>query len=314
MLQQQLIRLFILTAAVRFGLAVRLGATITAPPPLITNRAAALDAESITAAEGCYQVADLADTCNDLIADYPPEDAAGAEAAMFSCMCCKGKTFVPNVLSDAASSCIDYIRSASPDSSSNIAQYKALETYCASAKLSLGSCKRTPSLATASTTTRYGKFCTSFFDIVSACYGETPGFETLPVSSQVKCYCYASDTYYTTWQPDYFGGFASECASWVRTADPDNFEVYSKYATLCASYGDILSVSRTYDDPSSSAATVTQIGLGLMPPPTAAVVTATPSTSSSQGRDHGASNLYYTNGAWLSVIFAAFFMGFWLIL
>ncbi|KAI1639886.1 hypothetical protein F4809DRAFT_50319 [Biscogniauxia mediterranea] len=189
MLRRQLLRLFMLTAAVRPGLSVRLGPTITAPPPLITNRAALPDTDSIAAAEGCYQVADLAETCNDLVAGYPADDVAGAEAAMFSCMCCKGKTFVPGVLSDAASECVDYMRTALPDSSSDIAQYKALETYCASAKSSLGSCKRTPSLATASTTTRYGKFCTSFFDIVSACYGETPGFETLPASSQVKCYC-----------------------------------------------------------------------------------------------------------------------------
>ncbi|KAI0597934.1 hypothetical protein F4775DRAFT_214494 [Biscogniauxia sp. FL1348] len=189
MLRRQLIRLFMLTAAVRPGLSVRLGATITAPPPLITNRAALPDTDSITAAEGCYQVADLAETCNNLVAGYPADDVAGAEAAMFSRMCCKGKTFVPGVLSDAASECVDYMRSALPDSSSDISQYKALETYCASAKSSLGSCKRTPSLATVSTTTRYGKFCTSFFDIVSACYGETPGFETLPASSQVKCYC-----------------------------------------------------------------------------------------------------------------------------
>ncbi|KAI1497707.1 hypothetical protein F5X99DRAFT_357815 [Biscogniauxia marginata] len=317
MSRHHFVRLLLLTTVVRPGLSVRLAATLTAPPPRITNRAAIADTDSITsiptAAEGCYQVADLVDTCNSVVTDYPANDVTGAELALLSCMCCKGMTFVPDVLGGAASSCVDYIQTVMPDSSSDISQYRALETYCASAESALTSCRRSLNPSTTSTTTRYGKACTSFFDVVSACYEETPGFETLPVSSQVNCYCYASDTAHTTWRPDYFGGFAGGCASWARTTDPDNYEVFSKYATLCASFGDVLSAGRIYDS-SQSAVTMTQIGPGLISSPTAVTVTVMQSASSTPGIDGGASSLYYTDAASLSIVFAAFLVGFWLVL
>jgi hypothetical protein len=54
-------------------------------------------------------------------------------------------------------------------------------------------------------------------------------------SSQAPCLCYSSNT----WRPEGFDGPVSSCASFVRTASPEDYSIFSNLAGFCTDVGDV---------------------------------------------------------------------------
>ncbi|KAI0132322.1 hypothetical protein BJ170DRAFT_242765 [Xylariales sp. AK1849] len=238
--------------------------------------------------------------CSSAIPDFdhaPYSDVAG-------CLCCSGTSYEPDYFDEVAETCASYISTALPKSTSQYSAYSTLGSFCDD-EGSQNICRSAGSgsitaTQTASAFTSVPTGCSSVIEIFSECAGDSESFYSAPSKSQAACYCYQSDSQTISWVPDYFDGFASECAAWAKTADTDDYSAYSQFATLCDSYGDFLtaggtttiakstttkstttkSSSRTSSTPTAAQ---TGQGTGSTTQPTAVTVTVAPSTTSTPG-------------------------------
>ncbi|CAJ2513791.1 Uu.00g019100.m01.CDS01 [Anthostomella pinea] len=207
-------------------------------------------------AAGCSTASAVLDACADVLAGYD-------EAALSSCLCCAGTTYMPDYFNDAASECANYYATALPEDSDDADMYSALASYCVQPGDSAGDlCSSPPTITTdvSPSTTTFADACFSAADLVQTCISETASFTALPASSQAECLCYRSafegtNTLTTTWQPNYFDGYVSECAEWASDTNTEVYSAYTSWENLCSSYGDILSVGSMTISSNGSATT-----------------------------------------------------------
>ncbi|KAK9771318.1 hypothetical protein SCAR479_12051 [Seiridium cardinale] len=267
--------------------------TITATA-VINNvlNAAALNAAATTDAgySACVTAQAAAESCSSAIGDW--DNAPYSEIAQ--CLCCSGTTWSPDLFDDNAETCASWIRTELPKSTSAYSAYSTLADFCESegnvcASGSITATATRTGSAVSGTITSVASGCYSLLDIMSECAESDSDIVTATPKSQASCLCYSSNSQTTTWIPDYFDGFASECADWASTADTSDYSAYSKLATFCRSVGNILTTSSRSTGSTTTTSTSTstptaaqtrQSSGGTTTGPTAVTVTTTPSPTS----------------------------------
>lgn len=119
------------------------------------------------------------------------------ETRQAPCLCYSSASWRPDFFDNAVSNCATYARTASPSDYSAIA---ALNSFCTS----VGD---VAAQATGSSTRGGGgggggsnpTACSVVASAISYCNSVSPGFTTMPVSSQAPCLCYSS----RVWRPDF---------------------------------------------------------------------------------------------------------------
>jgi hypothetical protein len=157
--------------------------------------------------------------------------------------------------------------------------------------------------------------CYSLLDIVSDCASSHSGIETAPVKSQAGCYCYTSSSRSTSWVPDIFDDYASECADWAHTADTSDYSAWSELATFCHSVGNFLTSATTTKTTSSTKTTTTptaaqtgQNTSGTSSSATAVTVTVnpTPTSTNAAGTAYGQGSVAFGLAGFIMALFSYF--------
>jgi hypothetical protein len=78
--------------------------------------------------------------------------------------------------------------------------------------------------------------CEYVLDAISFCESVSPGFTTLPPSSQAPCLCYSS----TVWDPNFFDNYVFSCAEYASTAAPADYSDIVALDGFCSSVGNVL--------------------------------------------------------------------------
>ncbi|PQE22560.1 hypothetical protein CJF31_00001466 [Rutstroemia sp. NJR-2017a BVV2] len=147
------------------------------------------------------------------------------------CLCYSQTSWHPTNFDHAVASCAQFASTALPDAYSALAN---LEGFCAS----VGNVQMAASSIITSIPSDTS--CSSAFSILQRCNNLTPGFLALGPTQQASCLCYAS---VTSWAPKTFDEAISKCSDYARTAASGLMVSVSWFDGLCASVGDVRSVS-----------------------------------------------------------------------
>ncbi|KAK1755839.1 hypothetical protein QBC47DRAFT_198026 [Echria macrotheca] len=152
-------------------------------------------------------------------------------ASAKDCLCCYGGH---EIVSDY-SSCATYIAKSYPTETAAFSTVSVLYAICATGTCPYGGAAATPTLppaASRASTTSAPAGCTSFVSIFNSCSDKLDGFSTLPLSDLASCFCYDKSGNYNT----RFDNYASSCAPFAKTADPQDYSVISALGTFCEDY------------------------------------------------------------------------------
>ncbi|KAM0187977.1 hypothetical protein ACHAPI_010858 [Fusarium lateritium] len=101
----------------------------------------------------------------------------------------------------------------------------------------------------------YASACVDMLDIFSSCTQNNRDFTRLPFTEQAECYCCRGSGDRLTWT-DSFDKYASTCADWARTGEPDTaYPVAKTFATFCERFTDVCSnaaAARTQESDSTA--------------------------------------------------------------
>ncbi|KAH8203096.1 hypothetical protein TruAng_002729 [Truncatella angustata] len=244
----------------------------------------------------CATASNVVVSCSSVLESAGAHEATGSQ--WHKCLCCSGTTWSPNMFDDSVESCADYIKTDLPGHTSEYSAYSALGNYCHRAGnicTGTAAATRTQSASDSIITTQAAG-CSSLLEIVSECASLDSGILTEPVETRALCYCYMTDSQNvsTTWVPQTFDGYASECADWASTADKSLYPSLLELATFCHSVGNFAtttedgsssSITTTRGRSSSSTTTSTTAGTGqhseqITSSPTAVTVTVNPASTS----------------------------------
>lgn len=95
--------------------------------------------------------------------------------------------------------------------------------------------------------------CLSVFGAFSSCTRATPGFENMPYIEQAPCYCCVSRGDNVWWTDD-IDEYASTCADWAVTGEPDTdtyFPVASTFASFCKNFSNVCEDATSTSEPTS---------------------------------------------------------------
>ncbi|CAG8977460.1 hypothetical protein HYALB_00011808 [Hymenoscyphus albidus] len=175
-----------------------------------------------------------------------------------TCLCYSSTSWIPSVFDNSVSSCAQYVKTVDPQDYSVIAN---LGGFCSSAGNvrgnNIATSTRTPTSPTAASTTaapsslspsptitpgpttarpplNAAPGCSTVSRILNSCSSLTKGFTDLPARSQASCLCYTSSTY----APGNFDDNVQTCASFVSTATPTAYPVFSALQNFCGDEGD----------------------------------------------------------------------------
>lgn len=145
--------------------------------------------------------------------------------------------------------------------------YVEVETYCAAA--GSDACGGGTKTATSSGGTTTGTAsdsgssagCDKVSEILKECAAGDAKWLDEPTDVQAACYCYETDGKTVSWVPDEFDGAASQCASWAKTAQPDNYSGYLDLSNLCHDAGDFIGSGSSMSSTASSSTHATSTGV-----------------------------------------------------
>ncbi|KAM5368951.1 hypothetical protein ACJZ2D_009260 [Fusarium nematophilum] len=143
----------------------------------------------------------------------------------------------------------------------------------------------------------YAVACQDMISLFTSCTNKISGFTTLAFEEQASCYCCRTSDGSLSWT-DELGDFASTCADWASTGEPDTaYSVAMTFATFCSQWSDACdgTVSDTAtatdtDDSSSASATESTDSTnsqGIVKTVTGKNSEATESTSTSSSKSSG---------------------------
>ncbi|KAM0346626.1 hypothetical protein ACHAPU_005338 [Fusarium lateritium] len=105
----------------------------------------------------------------------------------------------------------------------------------------------------------YASACLDMLNIFSSCTAANQDFTELPFTEQAECYCCRGSGGRQTWT-DSFDKYASTCADWARTGEPETaYSVAKTFATFCERFTDVCSNAavRTQESDSTETAEAT---------------------------------------------------------
>ncbi|RDL32972.1 uncharacterized protein BP5553_08411 [Venustampulla echinocandica] len=207
------------------------------------------------------------------------------------CLCYSSAVWRPSVFDGYVSTCASYARTAAPEDYSAIS---ALQGFCSDVGnvKGNGAVVTTPSSpqAAAPTTTKpvptpvitpkptaaatttgldANIGCVTASVLLSSCLAATRGFTTLPTNSQAACLCYNGNS----WAPNSFDSGVQACASYAKTADPEDYSVFAALKSFCSDAGDVRAAASTpVPTPSGSDETTTTTPLTGTAAPTGVAV------------------------------------------
>ncbi|KAF4997912.1 hypothetical protein FGRMN_3551 [Fusarium graminum] len=101
----------------------------------------------------------------------------------------------------------------------------------------------------------YASACLDMLNIFSSCTAANRDFTELPFTEQAECYCCRGSGSRQTWT-DAFDKYASSCAVWARTGEPETaYSVAKTFATFCERFNDVCSNAATRTQESRSTET-----------------------------------------------------------
>ncbi|KAL6915508.1 hypothetical protein FSHL1_006958 [Fusarium sambucinum] len=84
----------------------------------------------------------------------------------------------------------------------------------------------------------YAPGCVDMLDVFTSCTNKFDGFTTLPFKEQASCYCCRTSRRSVVWT-DEIGTYASSCADWAITGEPDTaYSVAKTFETFCERFSD----------------------------------------------------------------------------
>ncbi|CAG8959302.1 hypothetical protein HYFRA_00013072 [Hymenoscyphus fraxineus] len=223
------------------------------------------DAVGIFDGSPIVQVRALPSACNyvysaiDYCSSVSPGWISAPEKTQATCLCYSSTSWIPSVFDSSVSSCAQYVKTVDPQDYSVIAN---LGGFCSSAGNvrgnNIATSTRTPTSPTAASTTTAPSSlspspaitpgpttarpplsaapgCSTVSRILGSCISLTKGFTDLPAHSQASCLCYTSSTY----APGNFDDNVQTCASFVSTATPTAYPVFSALQSFCGDEGDV---------------------------------------------------------------------------
>lgn len=210
--------------------------------------------------DACSTAVDVVTYCYDVL----PTTAPVIDQAY--CFCCYDEVTTTEFLAPVYSSCEAYIDTAAPTNTAASSVISVVESFCYSVSNEGFSCETTTSAtartavasasasATATPTTTFATTsaastdepagCFSFGSLYDSCAAATRGFTTMNDADAASCLCYKNGRY-TTAIDDYI----SQCAVWISTASPDEYDTYVALETYCEDYAPgSTSVVATFSD------------------------------------------------------------------
>ncbi|KAH6994622.1 hypothetical protein EDB82DRAFT_537489 [Fusarium venenatum] len=94
----------------------------------------------------------------------------------------------------------------------------------------------------------YAPACTDMLDVFTSCTNKFDGFTNLAFKEQASCYCCRTSRRSAVWT-DEFGSYASSCADWAITGEPDTaYSVAKTFETFCERFTDVCDASGTVSE------------------------------------------------------------------
>ncbi len=159
------------------------------------------------------------------------------------CLCYSSTFWIPSTFDVWAQQCANWAFTADPTDYSVVAGWEGLCTSAGNVLAEPGVSSPTPTSSLrltvqpttppVSTNVYTNPGCSFVSFALSFCNSVSPGFSTLPSSSQAPCLCYSS----TSWSPDGFDGPVLTCANYVKTADPYYYSNIADLEGFCSSVG-----------------------------------------------------------------------------
>ncbi|SPJ85866.1 uncharacterized protein FTOL_11649 [Fusarium torulosum] len=228
----------------------------------------------------CQQAIGIVQKCVSSIGGTEAAATADPEA-LVACACCDGRDNAAPLYS----ACSGYLEQEAAENTSQYEAYGTLYSACklapkctggsgsASASASGGIISRptaspseeesntdmpsmTPTITsnTSPAEQTYASACVDMLDIFSSCTKNNRDFTRLPFTEQAECYCCRGSGDRLTWT-DSFDKYASTCADWARTGEPDTaYPVAKTFATFCERFTDVCSnvAARTQESDSTA--------------------------------------------------------------
>ncbi|KAF5721945.1 hypothetical protein FMUND_3305 [Fusarium mundagurra] len=206
----------------------------------------------------CQQAVGIVQDCVSSVGGL--DAAATADpSALVACACCDGRSNAAPLYSV----CSNYLEDEVPENTSQYEAYGTLYSACRLNARCTGGSRPTATsddedLSTITSATSpaeqtYAAACLYMLDIFTSCTSEDRQFTELPPREQAECYCCRGSGSRRTWT-DELDKYASTCADWARTGEPETaYSVAKNLATFCDRFDDVCSpaVTRTQDSGSS---------------------------------------------------------------
>ncbi|KAF4973633.1 hypothetical protein FSARC_111 [Fusarium sarcochroum] len=115
----------------------------------------------------------------------------------------------------------------------------------------------TATITTSPAEQTYASACGDMLSIFTECTKQDREFTRLPFKEQAECYCCRGSGTKLTWT-DAMDNYASSCADWASTGEPDTFyNVAKTFATFCEHFTDVCSIAAARTSESEATATET---------------------------------------------------------
>lgn len=124
------------------------------------------------------------------------------------------------------------------------------------------------------------ELCSDIGALFDACSSEVPGFDSMGATGQASCLCYSS----TSWLADAFDEAIDTCASYARTALPDEYSALEVFSGFCTSVGDFINspngavASTTVNRPAASS-TASSLAVSTTPARTTSFSSPVPTST-----------------------------------
>ncbi|KAM0562419.1 hypothetical protein ACHAPJ_002109 [Fusarium lateritium] len=113
----------------------------------------------------------------------------------------------------------------------------------------------TATITTSPAEQTYASACVDMLSIFTSCSKKDREFTALPFKEQAECYCCRGSGTRLTWT-DAMDNYASTCADWARTGEPDTaYNVAKTFATFCNHFTDVCSIAAARTSESEATAT-----------------------------------------------------------
>ena len=206
---------------------------------------------------GCCLLSSALSVCTSLT----PGFTALAPSQQAPCLCYSSTDWQPSIFDDAVKTCADYASTAvrlqipvkfqrrvlaQPKEFTDFIHDQLPEIYQPMASLenfcmNVGNAYFGPAsaAATAATTTSLpsNTACNLVNSFIEVCNFLTPGFATLPATSQASCLCYAQ---ISTWAPTIFDNAVGTCKEFAKAAETSIYPIVQSLNGFCAGVGNVM--------------------------------------------------------------------------